>query len=633
MEQLQKKIIKEQFMDNNDEISEPGCCEKCCGPFLIIFVGLILFSGIGFLFFLYLTEKDAPNYELGLSTEELKNRTSADYLGTISLLKANAPEYLNLDPKDKKVLYHLVRAAMILENIEYQIDDPHNLPFKEFLEEEIKKGNKDAEMTKILFDGQKGINGIDRLSQEINLAKNHKALPGLGIYPEDLTVEEYQKILIKMLKNGKIEEVRVITNQRSIVKRDGEYLKGIDYVDYFKEDFQKMAKEFMAASLFSTDEDFKEYLRLQAEALINADNNLDALADKKWAQLQYTPLELTLTRENYEDQMTRSFTENEELVKLLNKSNITPVAKDCLGLRVGIVNKEGTDLILRIKKYLPEIAKNMPYKDEYEQHIDEKDINQTMVDADLIYLAGDVGAYRAGITLAENLPNDDKQSLKIGGGRRNVYHRQIRFGVNKTEVQRKLDEILDPSQHKYYDVEADHWFTIGHENIHSLGPNMENSKLGEYSNIIEENKADMGALAFVDLLTKLKYYSEDQRLKIIVTSVVDQFLKTKPLISQAHRVRTVMQNYYLYQKGAYNITKDNKIFVNIDKVVDASYAMLSEIIRVQIDNNYEKAQKHVEKYFVWTDQMTIIGDKLQKVNTKLNSVVENELALKILENK
>ena len=67
------------------------------------------------------------------------------------------------------------------------------------------------------------------------------------------------------------------------------------------------------------------------------------------------------------------------------------------------------------------------------------DIKQSMVDADLILLAGDVGAYRAGITLAENLPNDDKLSLTIEGGRRNVYHRQIRFVDDLSEIQRKLN--------------------------------------------------------------------------------------------------------------------------------------------------------------------------------------------------
>ena len=604
-------------------------------------IGLILFS-FTFLFFFVLSLKNkycyeggdindkGPKFEYGLTMEELTKRTSESYLGKFSLLKSNATEYEQLQEGDKKALVHLLKAALILEKIEYRIDNPHNIPFKEFLEKEIKNGSEQAKLTKILFDGHKGINGLDRLSTEVNLAKGHKTFPGIGVYPEDLTAEEYQKILIKMLKEKKIEEVRNITNQRSIVQRDGEYLKAIDYVEFFKEDFSKMADEFELAANFSTDANFTEYLRLQAAALRTADPHLDALADIKWAELQYTPLELTLTRENYNDEITGSFTNNEELVKLLSESNITPHPKDNLGLRVGIVNQEGTDFILRLKKFLPELAKNMPFSDEYEQDISEDNIKQTMVDADLLYLAGFVGAYRGGITLAENLPNDDKLSLSMGGGRRNVYHRQLRFGVDQTETQNKLNAILDPEQHKYYDNEANHWFVIGHENTHSLGPKKVNNKLGNYSSIIEENKADMGGIAFVDLLTNLTYYTEEQRLKLIVTTVVDQFLKVKPTMAEAHRVRSVMQNYYFYQHGVYNLTENGTIHVNIENVVNASYSMLSEIIRVQLDNDYEKGKDYVEKYFVWTDQMTIIGDKLKNLSSILNSVVENELADEIL---
>ena len=617
---------------------EKGWCEKYCKYIIIAAVGLILVSFVVFLFVLFLKNKDnyededdkGPKYEYGLTMEELTKRTSESYLGKFSLLKSNATEYEQLQEGDKKALVHLLKAALILEKIEYRIDDPYNIPFKEFLEKEIKNGSEQAKLTKILFDGHKGINGLDRLSTEVNLAKGHKTLPGIGVYPEDLTAEEYQKILIKMLKEKKIEEVRNITNQRSIVQRDGEYLKAIDYVEFFKEDFSKMADEFELAANTSTDANFTEYLRLQAAALRTADPHLDALADIKWAELQYTPLELTLTRENYDDEITGSFTNNEELVKLLSESNITPHPKDNLGLRVGIVNQEGTDFILRLKKFLPELAKNMPFSDEYEQDISEDNIKQTMVDADLLYLAGFVGAYRGGITLAENLPNDDKLSLSMGGGRRNVYHRQLRFGVDQTETQNKLNAILDPEQHKYYDNEANHWFVIGHENTHSLGPKKVNNKLGNYSSIIEENKADMGGIAFVDLLTNLTYYTEEQRLKLIVTTVVDQFLKVKPTMAEAHRVRSVMQNYYFYQHGVYNLTENGTIHVNIENVVNASYSMLSEIIRVQLDNDYEKGKDYVEKYFVWTDQMTIIGDKLKNLSSILNSVVENELADEIL---
>jgi hypothetical protein len=567
--------------------------------------------------------------ECGLSMEELKQRTDPKYLGTIKLLEPDSPEYAALDQKDKEALKYIVKAATYLENIEFQIDDSYNIPFKKYLEEQIQKNNEQAKLTKILFDAQKGINALDSLSHEINLAKGHKTKPGIGVYPEDLTAEEYQRILIKMLKENKTEEVRNITNQRSMVFRDGEYLKAIDYVEYFKEDFTKIADELDKAAECSTDANFTEYLKLQSKALRTADPMLDAYADKKWAELEYTPLELTITRENYEDTITSSYSNNQELIDLLSAKNITPVPKDCLGFRVGIVNKEGTDFLLRIKQFLPELAKNMPYSDEYEQDVTNGTIKQTMVDADLIILAGDVGAYRAGITLAENLPNDDKPSLTIGGGRRNVYHRQIRAS-NATQVQKKLDLILDQEQHQYYDTEADHWFTIGHENCHSLGPNILESRLGQYRSIVEENKADMGGLAFTNNLTNLGYYTEEQRKKIIVTVVVDNFLKVKPDLSQAHRVRTVMQNYYLKQHGAYTITEDGKIHVNIEEVVPAAYDMLKEIIRIQLDNKFEKAEEYVNKYFIWTDEMKIIGDKLQTLSATLNSRVENELADKIL---
>ena len=570
------------------------------------------------------------DFELNLTMEELEKRTHKDYLMTKKMLKADAPEYFQLADGDKEALKHLVKAAYILEKINMQIDCHHNLEFKAFLEEEIKKGNKQAELTKILFDAQKGMNAIDTMSNKINLAKGIVEYPGKGVYPEDLSKEEFHSILTKMINEGKIEEVKNILTQRSVVERSGDELIGIDYINKFKDNFSKMADEIEKASEVSTNEDFNEYLKLQAKALRQADPMLDAYADKKWATLQDTPLEFTITRENYEDEMTGTIAENKELSELLEKNGIKATPKDFLGGRVGIVNKKGTEALMAIKKYLPTLAQNMPFADEYEQNINpNSDAKQTMVDVDLVAVTGDVGAYRGGITLAENLPNDDKLSLTIGGGRRNVYHRQIRFISDMKKLQERLDAILDKEQHKYYLDEADHWFTIGHENAHSLGPKKACETLGKYRNIIEENKADMGSLAFVDLLTELGMYTEEQRKQIIVTTIADNFLKSKPTLSQAHRVRTVMQNKYFSERGAYDII-DGKIHVNIDKVVPIAKEMLSEIVRIQIEGDFDKAEKYVLDNFIWTDNMELIAQKLQKISKTLNGRTESELAEKLL---
>ena len=571
------------------------------------------------------------NYELNLSHEELEKRTHKDYLTTKKMLAVDAPEYLALAEGDKEALKHLVKAAVVLDKVNMQLDNFHNLPFKEFLEKEIANGNEDARLTKILFDAQKGVCALDRESHMIELAKGIMMRPGKALFPEDLGKEEFHSILIKMLKEGKNKEVEKILNQRSVVERDGDELVAIDYIDKFKADFAYMADELDKASETSTNADFNEFLKLQAKALRTPDSMLDAYADKKWATLQDTPMEFTITRENYSDEMTETVVENPELKALLDDAGIVPVAKDFLGGRVGIINKKGTDAILNVKKYLPLMAQNMPFNDKYEQNISpDKESKQTMVDADLVTVTGDVGEFRAGITLAENLPNDDKWSItKLDGGRRNVYHRQIRLITSedaKEKLQKRLDAILNKELHKFYNDEADHWFTVGHENGHSLGPKSGTEGLGKYKSIIEENKADMVSLSMLDILTDAGMYTKEQREQIIVTYAADNMMMSKPTMSQAHRVRSVMQNYFFIKEGAITISAEGVLDINIEKMVPTARKMLERIIEVQLSGDFETGEKYVNEWFVWTTEMETLAQNIKKVSKTLNGKVEAPLA-------
>ena len=570
------------------------------------------------------------NFEFNLSLEELEKRTHKDYLIRKPMLKENAEEYNKLAQGDKDALKHLCMAANYANIIYLKQDNEQNLPFLDFLNRETAKGNKLAELTKILFTAQLGIIGIDSESKPVILMKGAKESDGKAFYPSDLTKEEFRKILKKMIKNGEIEEVKSILNQRTIVKRDGDKLKAFDYTLEFKEEFTKIAQELEIAAQTSTNKDFNEYLILQSKALRENNPMLDAQADKKWAQLQDVPLEFTISREQYADMLTGTVIEDEELKKLLEDNKITPVSKDSIGIRVGIVNKEGTENILRIKKYLPLLAKNMPLKDKYEQNISSEEDNlQTMADVDIVSLRGDEGSYRGGITIAQNLPNNDKLSLTIGGGRRNVYHRQIRTNNSPDAVERRkkrLNATLNPELHKYYNPEADHWFTIGHENVHSLGPKSGTEALGKFKNIIEENKADMGSLALLDCLTEAGVYSAEEKKQILVTFGANCFLKAKPELSQAHRVRTVMQAYFFIKEGAININDKGVIDINIDKMIPAAHKMLTEIIEVQLSQNFDKGEEFINKYFKWTDEINAVSVKLKEIDKSLNGMIETPLA-------
>jgi hypothetical protein len=302
-------------------------------------------------------------------------------------LDANSEAYQNLSKKDKIVLMHLIKASDEIDKVAKKLDSNHNIDFEKYLDKEIANGNKSAEMTKRLYEAQKGIFANEVSGKAIVLAKGLEQKPGKGLYPDDLSIEEFHDILKRMINAGKDEEVKKILNQRTIVVRNGEDLKAIDYTEAFKEEFANAAKSMEKAAQFTENQDFRDYLIMQTKALKQNKPLFDCDADKKWAELQNTTVDFTIGRECYDDKMTPTVNANPELKSLLAERGIIAYAKDNLGATVGIVDKEGTDYLLKIKEYLPILAKKMPYSDQYEQSI-KNDAKQTMVDIDVAHVSG-----------------------------------------------------------------------------------------------------------------------------------------------------------------------------------------------------------------------------------------------------
>lgn len=557
---------------------------------------------------------------LNMSLKELKMRTSRNRYKPVKFLKPDSREVKRLTKNDLLVLCHLVRAASYFDTINLKLENHHNMEFLEFLNSEIQKGNKKAELTKTLFMSQKSMFSPDALGNQTKLVKNIEQTDGLGYFPEDLSEGEFHTILNKMLDMGKFKEIQEILNQRSIVVRDGDILKAIDFVSAFDE-FKEVARELRLAIEYSEDKKFNKYLELQARAFETPDPKLDAEADMVWATLDRSKYEFTVSRECYQEKLTKTIYENKVLFDRLTMNGITVYAKDSLGARVGIVNKSGTKLLKKLKGLIDISAKYMPYKNEYEQFEEHDDIPQTAVDVDLISLTGDEGAYRASLVLAQNLPNDDKPSLAIGGGRRNVYHRQVRFGVNKKLYKNMISE----EQFKYFNPDADHWAVICHENTHSLGPKT-HSSLGKYSSIMEEYKADMGMYAFLDEFVQAGVFTEEQTKEIIVSSLSGDFLKGKPDMNQAHRVRSVMILNRLFTEGGIVLEADGKIKFNFEKVKATTKKMMSEVIRIQIDKSPEKAKEYIDRWFVWSSELQSVADLINRFSKKLNGYLVMPLA-------
>jgi len=565
-------------------------------------------------------------FEIAMTLKELKMRTAKSAYKPVEFLARDSKELKELTEEDFKVLKHLTRAAKIIDDIYMQLNNEQNSEFLAFFNEEIEKGNLKAVLAKRMFLSQKGIFSPDSLGNQTVLLKNINKPLGLGFYPQDLTSSEFAKIINEMLNKNKIKEVKAILSNRSKVVRDGSLLKGIDIVDFYQEKFKAAALEIKKAAIYSDDKEFNNYLRLQALAFENADIKLDAEADKKWATLENTKFEFTVTRECYNEKMTITLLEDENLAKRLKELGIEIRQKDEIGARVGLVNKKGTKFLKDLKSLVDISSKYMPYKDEYENICETENISQTAVDVDLVWLSGDEGAYRASIVTAQNLPNDDKYALKIGGGRRNVYHRQVRKRKNK----KLYKNLICENQFKYFSPEADHWAVICHENTHTLGPK-NHEKLAEFNPILEEFKADMGMYAFLDEFKCAKMFNEEQIKQIMVSSLACSFLKGKPSLSQAHRTRSVMICHRMLSEKAIILNNENKLEFDFEKIKKVTKTMMKEVVRIQIDNEYKSAKNYVEKWFVWSDELQKIAEIIKQNSKMLNGFIKAPLAEEFLE--
>lgn len=557
-------------------------------------------------------------FKLKYSAEELAEKIEKQ-TRKIELIDQNNPAYSALPDGDKKALGYLANAAHIMNDVALEMDNPLNLIQKQALEAAADENEQAAQALKLFnsLNGVAGFNGIDK--EPIEIFEGIKMQDGCNFYPANLSAEELAKIINAMLDAGHTDEVKKILSARTMVRRNGDFLKAIDYTEYFAEEFSETANELECAAHFATDDLFKDFLGWQAQALLQNNEEMDILADKHWARMQDSPLEFTISRENYEDKLTPTIFANKQLTERLAKLNIAPVPKDMLGVRVGIVNKSGTKLLLEFKDEMLKLAGLMPKADCYVQNIGgDSGLKQTMVDVDLTMLSGDYAMCRGGITLAQNLPNNDKPSLAHGGGRRNVYHRQVRQSGDKEKTQQILDGLVSPELHRYYEEEADHLFTIGHENGHSLGPDSSyQTALGVYQHIIEEHKANLISAAMMPEYVKAGIINAEQLKKIYATWVIKRHLMTAyPASGEAHRVADLIEYNYLTAHKAIYFDENKKLHINFEKMPQVCRVMLEDIINVQLSKSPEYAKEYVEKWGEWSELSQYISDFKLKLGVK-----------------
>ena len=87
-----------------------------------------------------------------------------------------------------------------------------------------------------------------------------------------------------------------------------------------------------------------------------------------------------------------------------------------------------------------------------------------------------------------------------------------------------------------------------------------------------------------------------------------------------------MQTYFFIKEGALSVSDDGIIDINIDKMIPAARKMLTEIIEVQLSQSFARGEKYVNDYFVWSDEIEKVSEKLKATDKSLNGMILTPLA-------
>ncbi|GAA0213858.1 hypothetical protein GCM10009123_21330 [Kangiella japonica] len=400
-----------------------------------------------------------------------------------------------------------------------------------------------------------------------------KKSKGAEFYPDDMTVTEFEN----WEQEGK-------KGLYTLVRRDDQgNLALIPYSTAFKEELIKASELLHKASELAEDKDFKNYLKLRADALIT-DNYQPS--DFAWMDMKNNPVEVVIGPiETYEDQLFGY--------------------RASFSAYVLIKDLEWSERLSRFAAFLPELQKGLPVEQKYKQEMPGTDSDLNAYD--VVFYAGDSNA--GSKTIAINLPNDEKVQL-AKGTRRLQLKNAMRAKFDKILVP-IADELIAEDQRKHITFDAFFANTMFHEVAHGLGiKNTINDKgtvrsaLKETASALEEGKADILGLYMISKLYEKGEIKEGELMDNYVTFLAGIFRSVRFGASSAHGKANMVRFNFFKDKGAFERDEETGQYsVNFDKMTQAMNDLSETILVIQGNGDYEAAKNLLNNQGVISKQL------------------------------
>ena len=381
--------------------------------------------------------------------------------------------------------------------------------------------------------------------------------PGANFYPKDMSKEEFEQAYLPG-KNGLY----------SLIRRDAEgALTLLPYHEAYAEELKAAADLLREAAKLAESNDFGNYLKLRAAALISDEFQV---SDMYWMDVRDNDIDVVIGPiETYEDALFgyRASYESYVLVKDL----------------------EWSDRLSRFADFLPALQEGLPVPDEYKWETPGTDSDLNAYD--VVYYAGASNA--AGKTIAINLPNDEEVQLSRGT-RRLQLKNAMRAKFDKI-VEPIADELIDESQREHVSFDAFFANTMFHEVAHGLG--IKNTIDGrgtvretllDMSSSMEEGKADVLGLYMITELHKAGELGDVDLRDYYVTFMTSVFRSIRFGASSAHgKANMVRFNFFLDSGAFVRDAETGRYHVDFEQMASSMTDLSRLLLTLQGDGDYE----------------------------------------------
>jgi len=398
--------------------------------------------------------------------------------------------------------------------------------------------------------------------------------PGAQFYPTDMTKEEFAAADLP----GK-------DSLYSLVRRDeAGQLVVVPYHVAYADELGRAAALLREASQVASDEGFRHYLQLRAEALVSDDYQP---SDMAWMDMKTSPIDVVIGPiESYQDALFGTKAAYEAFV----------LVKDV----------EWSERLARFAQHLPALQRGLPVPDRYKAEMPGTDADLNAYDA--IYYGGDANS--GAKTIAINLPNDEQVQLAKGSRRLQL----------KNAMRAKFDAILVPiadqlvADDQRGNISFDAFFenVMFHEVAHGLG--IKNTldgrgtvreALTDLASGYEEGKADILGLYMIGKLGDMGELDAGKRMDNYVTFLAGIFRSVRFGASSAHGKANMVAFNWLQREGAFSRDPaTGKYRVDYARMQAAVDSLSAKILTLQGDGDYAGAQALL-------DEMGGIGPELQ----------------------